>query len=49
MEPKETAGVLEIGTPAPNFHLASAQGPEITLEDYRGRRNVVLWFSQGLY
>ena len=49
MEQKETAGVLEIGTPAPNFRLASAQGGEITLEDYRGQRNVILWLSRGLY
>lgn len=49
MEQTETAGVLEVGTPAPNFRLASAQGGEIALEDYRGQRNVVLWLSRGLY
>jgi len=49
MEPKETVDVLTVGTPAPNFRLASAQGDEVALEDYRGQRNVVLWFSQGLY
>jgi peroxiredoxin len=49
MEGQEAAGILTIGTPAPNFRLVSAQGPEINLEDYRGRRNVILWFSQGLY
>jgi peroxiredoxin len=49
MEQQETAGVLAVGTPAPNFRLASAQGPEIALEDYREKRNVVLWFSRGLY
>lgn len=48
MEQKEVAGILSIGTPAPNFRLASAQGPEIALEDYRGKRNVILWFSLGL-
>jgi peroxiredoxin len=48
MEQKEAAGVLAVGTPAPNFRLASAQGPEVVLEDYRGRHNVVLWFSLGL-
>lgn len=50
MEQQETAnGVLEVGTLAPNFRLASAQGPETTLEDYRGKRNVVLWLSRGLF
>lgn len=49
MEQKETTGVLKVGTLAPNFRLASAQGSEVALEDYRGQRNVVLWFSQGLY
>lgn len=49
MEQQETTGVLAVGTLAPNFRLVSAQGPEVVLEDYRGQRNVVLWFSQGLY
>jgi putative peptide zinc metalloprotease protein len=49
MEQKETNGVLAVGTPAPNFRLVSAQGPEITLEDYRGQRNVILWLSIGLF
>jgi peroxiredoxin len=38
----------EVGEPAPPFRLASAQGPEIALEDYRGR-SLVLWFSKGLF
>jgi len=49
MERQETSEILTVGTPAPNFRLVSAQGPEINLEDYRGRRNIILWFSQGLY
>jgi peroxiredoxin len=48
MEQKEVAGVLTVGTPAPHFRLASAQGPEVALEEYRGKHNVVLWFSLGL-
>src|SRR2546426_8076870 len=49
MEQQESTGVLEVGTLAPNFRLASAQGGEIALEDYRGQRNVILWFSRGLF
>lgn len=41
--------MLRVGAQASNFHLPSAQGPDIALEDYRGSRNVVLWFSKGLY
>ena len=39
----------EVGSPAPPFRLASAQGQEIALEDYRGVQHVVLWFSKGLF
>jgi putative peptide zinc metalloprotease protein len=49
MEQQETSGVLSVGTLAPNFRLASAQGPDIALEDYRGQRNVLLWLSRGLF
>ena len=49
MEQQETTGVLSVGTLAPNFRLASAQGPDIALEDYRGQRNVLLWLSKGLF
>ena len=49
MEQQESPGILEVGTPAPNFRLASAQGGEVTLEDYRGQKNVILWFSRGLF
>jgi peroxiredoxin len=49
MERSETSGGVAVGALAPNFRLASAQGPDIALEDYRGQRNVVLWFSRGLY
>ena len=49
MEQQETTGVLSVGTVAPNFRLASAQGPDIALEDYRGQRNVLLWLSKGLF
>ena len=49
MEQQEQSRVLAVDTVAPNFRLASAQGHDITLEDYRGRQNVLLWFSRGLY
>jgi peroxiredoxin len=49
MAQQERTGVLEAGALAPNFRLASAQGDEVALEDYRGQRNVILWFSRGLY
>ena len=46
---EETSSVLSVGALAPNFRLASAQGPDIALEDYRGQRNVLLWLSKGLF
>ena len=49
MEQQEQSGVLAVDTVAPNFRLASAQGHDIAHEDYRGRRNVLLWFSKGLF
>jgi peroxiredoxin len=48
MEQQAQSQVLTVDTVAPNFRLASAQGHEVTLEDYRGR-NVLLWFSRGLF
>ena len=37
------------GSPAPDFRLRAAGNGEIALSDYRGRANVVLWFSKGLF
>ena len=37
------------GTPAPDFRLRAAGDGKIALSDYRGRANVVLWFSKGLF
>ena len=48
MEQQEQSQVLAVDTVAPNFRLASAQGQDVTLEDYRGQKNVLLWFSRGL-
>jgi hypothetical protein len=30
------------------LRLRSAQGSEVTLEDYRGRTTVILWFTKGM-
>jgi peroxiredoxin len=36
-----------VGGAAPLFGLRSVQGPTVELAAYRGRRNVVVWFSRG--
>lgn len=36
-----------VGQPAPLFSLTSVQGDPVELAAYRGRRNVVVWFSRG--
>lgn len=38
-----------IGSPAPEFRLRAAGGKDVALSDYRGKRDVVLWFSKGLF
>ena len=37
-----------VGQPAPGFRLPSAQGPEFALEDYRGKKKVIVWFTKGM-
>jgi peroxiredoxin len=39
---------LSVGQPAPGFRLPSAQGPEVSLEDYRGKKKVIVWFTKGM-
>jgi peroxiredoxin len=39
---------IEIGQPAPSFRLPSGQGPDVGLDEYRGRQQVVLWFTKGM-
>jgi peroxiredoxin len=39
----------QVGTPAPPFRLVTATGTEVGLDDYRGAKSVVLWFSKGLF
>ena len=35
---------LQVGQPAPDFTVTSADGRELRLSDFRGKRNVVLYF-----
>jgi peroxiredoxin len=39
---------LEVGQKAPSFRLPAGQGGDVAVEDYRGRRNVILWFTKGM-
>jgi peroxiredoxin len=39
---------VEVGQVAPPFRLPSGQGPEVALEDYRGNKNVIVWFTKGM-
>ena len=45
MPEKEAA--ITVGQQASEFSLPSIQGEMIKLHDYRGRRNIWLWFSRG--
>jgi peroxiredoxin len=36
-----------VGQPAPRFSLPSLSGAEVDLASYRGRSNVIIWFSRG--
>ena len=40
--------IPRIGEPARPFRLPSAQGGEVGLDDFTGRRAVVLWFTKGM-
>jgi len=41
------AAAVEVGEPAPEFKLASTNGTDISLADYRGKRWVFLEFYGG--
>jgi peroxiredoxin len=43
--PDESAAI-EVGLPAPNFALESNTGQIIDLSDYKGRKNVILYFMR---
>lgn len=38
---------VQVGDPAPDFTLASLAGPNVTLSDFQGDKNVVLVFYRG--
>ena len=38
---------VQVGDEAPDFTLASLAGPDVTLSDYRGEKDVVLVFYRG--
>jgi len=38
---------VQVGDRAPDFRLPAAQGGEVALSDYRGRRHVLLVFLNG--
>ena len=38
---------VQVGDEAPDFTLASLAGPNVSLSDYRGEKNVVLVFYRG--
>jgi peroxiredoxin len=40
--------VVAVGQPAPTFRLPSAAGGEVDLASYRGRSNVIVWFTKGM-
>ncbi len=39
---------ITVGQPARPFRLPSAQGGEVALEDYHGRKHVIVWFTKGM-
>jgi peroxiredoxin len=39
---------VQLGQVAPSFRLPSGQGRETGPEDYRGRSNVLVWFTKGM-
>ena len=38
---------VKVGQPAPDFTLEDADGKNVSLADYRGKKNVVLVFYRG--
>lgn len=40
---------VKVGQPPPDFTLEDAEGKNISLSDYRGKKNVVLVFYRGYW
>jgi peroxiredoxin len=38
---------IELNQPAPDFSLTDANGQQITLSDFKNKRNVLLVFNRG--
>lgn len=38
---------VQLNTPAPDFKLADYQGNQVSLSDFKGKKNVVLVFNRG--
>ena len=41
--------MVDVGQQAPEFTLPASSGPDITLSQYRGQKNVVLSFHVGSF
>jgi len=41
--------MVDVGLPAPDFTLPANSGPDITLSDFKGKKNVVLSFHIGSF
>jgi peroxiredoxin len=39
---------VEVGQKAPSFRLPAGQGREIGPDDYRGKSNLIVWFTKGM-
>jgi peroxiredoxin len=39
---------VAVGERARSFRLPSGQGPDVGLEDFRGRSSVIVWFTKGM-
>jgi cytochrome oxidase Cu insertion factor (SCO1/SenC/PrrC family) len=40
---------VKVGHPAPDFTLEDSEGKNVSLADYRGKKNVVLVFYRGYW
>ncbi len=38
----------QVGQVPESFRLPSGQGPDVSPDDYRGRRNLIVWFTKGM-